>query len=165
MKFRRILLTVIAVLLIVVFLKIDVYDTWFTSKIIPVFGNGTFEEEMDHMSLQDRMAIRYQTSYSVLMETKGVIEKANAKGPLVLLPPNDYLKANTDPKAGVYTVPEPIVSYDLSGLKTVIATSPNVMNANWAIIVVNKRLNVVQLDSKDKLKEVLNMFKNYKYTY
>ena len=143
---------------------------WLSRFIFPVENpltdqvadDGTDITGQFHMTdLETRRKRRYGSTYLVCDYMKKTLDTTHVKNgePLILLPPNDYLR-----KIGnSFTLAEPAEIYYHCGLKTVWTNNPNVDKVNWAFVVDGKdKVAFVPITSKEQLQQILNLYKDYK---
>jgi len=86
MTYKKINLFFVAVIILMIFFNVPVYNNWLNGKI---FGDNTMEE-FKHLDIDYRKASRYGYSYMVYLN---IVEKVtDPKHAIILLPPNEYLK-------------------------------------------------------------------------
>jgi hypothetical protein len=155
MKKRSFILLLVSVVFIFLFFQAPVNNTWLTARIEPYYKS--FQVEKKHMSLEDRRTYKYKGPYILLTQITKFLSTHNAHNPVILLPPNSYIKTqHVDLR-----VPEPVAVYYYTGLHAVWTDSPNVDSADWAIIVEKGKVNLAHLAGREQLHQLLAMYKNY----
>ncbi len=160
MFYKKIILFIIAVFGLLLFFKTDYYANWIDRFILN--PNTTVEEQMSKTSVEERKEYRFGNLYTLCQYMKKTLDTTSFKNgePIVLLPPNDYLKAK-----GVETfhMAEPAEFYYHIGVKTVWTTHPDAQKANWAIIVTGKNnIAFIPIRTTAERQQLLDMYKNYK---
>lgn len=154
----RINLTLIAVLIIVLYFNIPFYNNWLNTNLLnPGYNVFALSKQMEP---EQRKLNRFGYTYMVCKEVGEVMRKSNVKDPLVLLPPDEYLKAN-----GVRDVNgcEPAIFYYFTGMHSAWYTSPNVDKANCVLVPDGSgRVMMRQIQNKPELDSILKEFRKYK---
>lgn len=154
----KINLTLVAILAIVLFFNIPFYNHWLNTNILnPAISISSTYKVLDN---EQRMVSRFGYTYSVYKEMSAVFKKAKIKDPVVLLPPDAYLK---EKKIIGILVVEPAIYYYFTGQKAVWYDSPDVLKANCAMVPGNQgKITVRKINNRDELNALLNIYKNYK---
>ena len=160
MLFKRIILTAISVFGILFFFKSEYYSRWVEVFILP--ENTKIEDQFARTGVEERKEYRFGNLYALCQYMKKTLDTTKYKngGAIVLLPPNDYLRAK-----GVQDFPmaEPAVFYYHIGIKTVWTTSPDVDKANWAVVASGKSsVAFIPIRTDAERKALLETYKNYK---
>jgi hypothetical protein len=92
----------------------------------------------------------YSKQIALLLEKKGVEKTA-----LALMPPTNYFKA----KHINYHVPEPVVFYYFTGIKTLWGNNSNAAEANWYVHVHEGRLVIDSVTNRQSLQDTIAMYK------
>jgi len=180
MTFKKIILCIVSIFIILIFFKTEFYSEWLDRKIYPIYDN--MDQDMDHMDLKERREKRFGLTYYVAEETDTILKMQNAKDPIILLPPNKYIKQ--DLHFMDFLIVEPSLFYYYVGRKSVWATSADVQKANWAIVAEKTRatlprynpdkqpifllyedknicIALVQITSKQQLDMILSFYKDF----
>lgn len=175
MNYKKILLLVASLLIILIFFyptgkdsqdQRFTYDNWLESKILNSFGFADNQNEWDqfsfqveHLDIEKRRSARLGGTYSFCQNLKRFFEEQKVKDPLVLLPPQEFIKANNID----LLIPEPIVFYYECGLKGAQVTSANVSKSNWSIVPDGRGgLTPVEITTKAQLDTLISAFSKYK---
>ncbi|GAA4469768.1 hypothetical protein GCM10023093_29780 [Nemorincola caseinilytica] len=154
----KINLTLIAVLAIVLFFNIPFYKNWLDTNI---FNQSiSYFTVKDQLSVEQRKAARYGSSYVIYNEFVSMYPKLKLDSPLLLLPPEKFLK-----ERGVngLNVVEPTVYYYLTGKKAVWYDSPDVEKANCALLPDNNgKVMIQRIPNQEELHKLLDIYKKYK---
>ena len=160
MLLKRIILTAVAAFGILLFFNTEYYTKW--KEVFLLNPNTKIEDQFDHTSVEERKEYRFGNTYSLCQYMKKTLDTTKYKkgGAIVLLPPNDFLKAKG---VDAFHMPEPAEFYYHIGIKTVWTTSPDVNKANWAIVLNGKNsLAFVPISTPEQLNALLETYKNYK---
>lgn len=154
----KINLTLIAVLIIVLFFNIPFYNNWLNTNILnPALSIPSLSKTMD---TEQRRISRFGYSYMIFKEVSDVIKKSPLKDPLLLLPPDQYLKDN---KVTNISIIEPAIFYYFTGTKAVWYNSPNVAKANCALIPDgNGKVILSTINNQEELDALIAKYKKYK---
>src|SRR6185437_16277281 len=98
----------------------------------------SISEQVSHLSVEERMQYRFGASYGVYQAIVKMVKSANDPNPIILIPTNSYVRAMK--VGGDFNMVEPAVFYYFTGLKGVIATSPDVDRANWVLLVEGQQM-------------------------
>ena len=115
---------------------IPIYRTWFNEVILGYWGN--FNYQKDKLDLETRKIKRYEDYYVVSKLIADSIPQ-NAKGELLLVPASGYFKE----KGIEYNVPEPVVFYYFTSIKTVWGKSKEAFKATCVVLVNDKKQLVI----------------------
>ncbi|MBS1590210.1 MAG: hypothetical protein JST52_11410 [Bacteroidetes bacterium] len=159
MLIKRIVLAAAACLLILMFFRTDFYAAWYQQKITE--SRDRYDDEAEHTDVEYRRQYRYANQYAVAKEIVKKVKEAHDTNAIVLLPPNSYVQENSPQVIQYMRMPEPVVFYYYTGLKAVWTNSPEVNKANWALIINNNNVQIVQITPQQRT-ELLEMYKKYK---
>ncbi len=156
----KINLTLISVLVIVLFFSIPTYNRWLTTNLLnPNTGYTVLSKQL---GLEQRMNNRFGYPYMIYKNMTNYLDKAKIKNPVILFPPDQYLKEH---KVANMTVVEPLIFYYFTGHKAVWYDSPEVEKANYVMINdANNNVSIREINSKAELDALLETFKKYKLT-
>ncbi len=154
----KINLTLIAALVIVLFFNIPFYNNWLNTNLLnPAVSISKLSQQL---GIEERRTSRFGYSYMIYQELPGIFKNAKIANPLVLLPPQAYLK---EQKVKDFTVVEPAIFYYFIGHKAVWYNSPGVEKANCALVPDGKgRVMLSKLGSPEDLNKLLTLYKKYK---
>ena len=152
---KRSSLFLLSIAVIALYFMLPLNTAWFQKRISPYIHN--FSLEKDHLSVEERREYKYRDIYVLLSQMAVFLGKNSVPEPLVLLPPNSFLKA----QHVNLRMPEPVVFYYYTGFKAVWTDSPNVDSANWAVVSKDGKINLVQLKNKQNVQQILSYYKNY----
>jgi len=153
---RRLVLTVLSVIIIAFFFSIEYYNEWIKSRVIgPVTD---ISNQLAYMEPQERLVMRLGSGYIVSYNVADFMRKnKQEKGALILLPPVEYLQKNKVD----FPVPEPAIFYYYTGLKSVTVNNKGSEKANFAIVYYNNNLQLVPLNDQNR-KEIMDVFRQFK---
>ncbi len=166
MVYKKILLLAASVFVIIIFFSVDFYNDWLESKVLNAFGYSDkatewdlFDFQIKHLGIEERRAARLGSTYSFCQTMKDFLHDEHEQNPLILLPSQEYMKAN-----GInILIPEPIVLYYESGLKGAWTNSANVSKCNWTVVPDGKGSVVpVKITNKEQLNVIIAEFNKYK---
>ncbi len=160
MSYKKLILFAVAALGVMMFFKTDYYTLWIDKYIMN--PSTTLSDQMERTSAEQRKEYRYGNLYVMCQYMKKTLDTTSfkTKEPIVLLPPNDYLTAQG---ITLFHMPEPAEFYYHTGIKTVWTTSPDVQQANWALIPSGKTsIAMMPLKTAEDRNRLLDMYKNYK---
>lgn len=155
MKNKSFVLLLASVAFILLFFLAPANNVWLTGRLWPYIAS--FPLEKDHMSLDDRKAYKYRESYMILMNAANYLSSHNAVDPVILLPPNSYIRE----QHVKLHVPEPVVFYYFTGYRAVWTDSPGVENADWALLIHDGKVHLAHLKGPEQLQELLALYKDY----
>ena len=153
---KKLLLFCIAVILVFIFFFLPRNQVWFNERIVSYYKE--FGQQSNHMDYEYRRINRWGKAYIYSKQIAGLFESRNNKNNvLVLLPSSAYFKTR-----GVeYEVPEPLVFYYYTGLKTTWVGSNEAVKANWYVTVKNKAL-IIDSVTKETYRDSIGIFGNSK---
>lgn len=135
--------------------KISTYKDWLDQRIIPKYE--MIGEASEHSAIEERKLFRYGNGYYISGLIRDRVKQSKDTAPLILLPPKGYVAE----KKIDYPVPEPIVFYYFTGLKSIWANSPDAIKANWVVFLDSNNLQVVPVTDKAQLQQIINEFRKY----
>ena len=150
---KQFILTVITIAAILLFFLMPQNREWLNSRVFSYWKD--FPQEFSHQGLEYRKIKRHKEAYvySVLI-TKYFNQKNIRDQSLVLVPSTEWFK-----KRGIsYEVPEPVVFYYFTGLKTVAPSSKEALNATHAVLVRNGGLHVDSLADRQAIADAIRHF-------
>lgn len=159
MLIKRIVLAVLASLLILFFFKTEFYGNWYQLRITD--SRERYDNEAENMDVEFRKQYRYANQYAIAKEILRRVREAKDTNAIILLPPNAYVQENSPEIIRYGRIPEPVVFYYFTGLKSVWTNSPEVNKANWALIIQNNDVQIVPINAEQRAM-LLDMYKNYK---
>ena len=154
---KKLLLFLAGACAIVVFFMLPPYKAWLRERIFAYYQD--FAWQKNKMAINQRMAYRFEGSYTYSKQIAAFFESKGIKNTaLVLIPPTDYFKQH-----GVdYHVPEPVVFYYYTGLRTLWPNSPYAPTANWYVRVANKKIVIDSITSAPIFADTLAAFNKFK---
>ena len=113
---------------------------------------------MQHLDTTYRNEYRFGATYGLDMDIKRVL--STHKDAILLLPNNDFMKANNIP--GNIDMQEPAVFYYYTGITSVLANSPDVQRANWALLASKKMgMRLMDIKSQGQRDSIITMYKQF----
>jgi hypothetical protein len=153
---KQLLLFGIAIGLLFLYYSIGENRRWFNNKLLGYWEE--FKIQKKEMDPEKRKNSRLGTSYSLSKTFADFLINKGERDKLLLLPPNDYLLENKIQ----YKVPEPVVFYYYTGLKTVWPDNNDAMKAAWYVDIVNGQITLDSVKNQAQLDSVLIKFRKYK---
>jgi hypothetical protein len=155
---RNIMLTALSIALLAAFFLLPQNRNWMAGRVLRYWKDFTVQK--DHLDPEHRKIERYQFSYTYSKRIADYFVYRKMKDQvLVLLPPASYFAAH-----GIkYPVPEPAVFYYFTGLRTVWATSPEAINANWYVAANNGTVRIDSVSDKKALEDTIRSYNQYAY--
>lgn len=153
-RVKQLLVAGCSVISIILFFVAPANNTWLREKILAPLQD--IKTEHTKMGLEQRMEYRFDSDYiyseqiALLFEKKGIKKTA-----LALMPPTSYFKL----KNMHYHVPEPVVFYYYTGVKTLWGNNHNATDANWYIRVDNGHLVIDSVANRQALQDTIAVFK------
>jgi hypothetical protein len=153
---KNITLFAIAVILISLFFLLPRNRDWMAQRILTYWNE--FQHQKAETSLEKRKAERYETSYTYSKWISNYFEKKGIKNKVVvLLPPASYFES----KGIDYPVPEPVVFYYFTGLKTVRSIDSTAQQATWFVHAGKNTLIIDSFPNRQSLKDSLDSFSKF----
>ena len=153
---KELILSLIGIAAIVGFFMLPPYHEWMNERIIAYYHDFTWQK--NKMGMTQRMADRFEGDYTYSKQIAAFFDKKKSKqNVLVLVPPTDYF----DQHDIEYHVPEPIVFYYYTGLKTVWPNSSNANQANWYVRVNNGKIVVDSIINRQSFADTLTALKKF----
>lgn len=157
---RQFILFLASAILITGFFLLKPNRTWFRDRLIAYYGE--FPRQCQTMKVEERMANRFGNYYSISKQIAAALKEfsKDTSEDLVLLPPTAYFEKN-----GLhYHVPEPVVFYYFTGIRTVWANSPHAKEANWYVYVSKGEMHIRKVTSPERLLPIIAAFNKYEIT-
>lgn len=153
MNLRQLLLFFAAGFFLILFFNIDVYKTFLDNRLVAF--KDEISEDFEHMSYEDRKMARFGATYVYTQQVKKYFDSLKPKNLQILLAPNDYLEANNFQAM----MPEPIVYYYYTGLRTVYPNAKDVYKSTYAFTMGGDHLLLKMLKNKEDIDNVLMSYK------
>lgn len=158
MNFYKFNLLLVAVLLIVLYFKIPFYESWLSGKALS--PNNNMFDQMRNLDTNYRRQYRFGSTYMFDKDIVRVLSTHKDQEPILLLPTNEFLKANSIPND--LDMQEPAVFYYFTGIKSVWASSTDAGRANWVLIASKKMgMRIMDIKSKEQLDSLITMYKPF----
>jgi hypothetical protein len=152
---RQLLLFLASAGLITAFFFLPPTRAWFKDRLLTYYKE--FGKQRKTMDLDKRLTTRFGNYYSVSRRIAGAILQRSRPDVLVLMPSTAYFKSH-----GItYHVPEPVVFYYFTNLRTVWPNSPQAKNANWYIHVVNGKVVADSVRDQKSFLDTLVLFNKF----
>lgn len=153
MLYKQIILLFVAGLVALLFFCIPCYRDWLSLKILN--EHVEISEQSKHTDIEYRMLARFGEPYQLYKEIAGRLRD----NPMILLPPNRYVHLQQGEKSNDIATPE--IFYYFTGMRSVIASSPNVGLAHFAITVGKKKFTLVEITTPHYLDSLVTLYKPY----
>lgn len=138
---KSLILTVVSSGTLITLFNLPAYRDWLSQKVMPAIK--AIPEQLSDMEPEARKNIRWGTTYMACTNIKNVvISKHEEKSFLLLLPP-PALVQNSQIQS--FIVPEPIVFYLYTGLRSKWANSPGADSCNYALTVTGSNMELKSL--------------------
>lgn len=154
---NTIMLTCLTAFLLLIFTKIGYNKTWFEK--VQYYFTDFIEQKDSDASLETIRESRLGPSYKMSKEIQKYFEKKHIQNPVVLFEPNTYIE-----KAAGFKMPEPIVFYYFTGLKSVWMNSRNVAEATHFVYFRQRNMYIDTIPSSVVLKKLIIAYKPYPTT-
>lgn len=154
--FINIIYTVVAIFAIVLFKNLEGNVPFF--ERVGAYWDEFKEQKDATASPEEIRAARYDGPYQVAMIVKKYMDINKVKDPVILLEPNDYLK---EKQKLPFSLAEPIVFYNFTGIKAVWMNSKNVAEATHILYVEGGNVKIAPITSKAELQQILDKYKAY----
>lgn len=156
---RQVILFFASALLLTGFFLLKPNREWFNDRIITYYRE--FNGQYKNMNSEKRMNTRFGNYYTVSRRiSNGFVYKSKSPNAFVLMPPSAYFKAR-----GIdYRVPEPVVFYYFTQIRTVWPNSPNAMKAGWYVYVKDGKILVDSITDRKSFVDTLAAFNQFDIT-
>lgn len=153
---KQLVLTLTSTLVIVVFFNIGFHSEWLQTKVIAPLK--LIDGQLLNMEPEVRLEHKLQNSYAIAKATGDYMRSVGQdKTAIVLLPPQAYLKE----QGADFHVPEPVVFYYYSGLRSKWINSPGADSATHVLGYHTGQMALLPLGKEFK-KEILATYRQYK---
>jgi len=157
---KKIQLTLLSIALIFVIFSVPFNNHWLHDKILN--DNVSIFDQAQNTDVQFRLEYRFGSAFNAYNAiTKTLESSPGFKNVLLLIPPQQYLRETKI--EGGFDGCEPVVFYYFTGIKSVIAKSPNVSQANWAFVAEGHSMWLKKLDDKRYFDNLIEKYKKYEY--
>jgi hypothetical protein len=153
---RLVILFFASALLLTAFFLLKPNREWFNDRIITYYRE--FNGQYKNMNSEKRMNTRFGSYYTVSRQiSTRFIDESKSRNALVLMPSSAYFKAR-----GIdYRVPEPVVFYYFTQIRTVWPNSPNAMKADWYVHVQDGKILIDSIIDRKNLIDTLAVFNQF----
>jgi hypothetical protein len=149
-----IVLTCLVSMAIFLFTRLEWNKLWFEK--VTSYWDAYKEQKDSDASLEDIKIERLGISYKLSKDIEQTFRQKKVKNPTILFEPNSYLEQSVG-----FKMPEPIVFYYYTGLKSVWMNSKNVNEATHLIRLKDGRMFIDSISSPEVLKQILDQYKSY----
>jgi len=157
---RQFILFIASATLITGFFSLKHNRSWLNGRILTYYRE--LPGQLKQMKEEDRMLTRFGSYYGISQQIAATLKNKskNSGEALVLMPATAYFKKN-----GVeYRVPEPVVFYYFTGIRTVWPDSENAKQANWFVYVTNGQIRIARVDNQKSLLDTIAAFNKFETT-
>jgi hypothetical protein len=155
---RKIVLFLASAFITILFFQTPTVNFWVKDKIL-IFTEE-FYDGLGIMELEERRLVKLQGYYQGSIATKHILPKLKIDSPLLLVPPASYYKQFDE----VISIPEPIVFYYFTGIRTTQMNCADVYKANCAMIFEEKLFQITKITERRQIDSVLARYKSVKAT-
>jgi hypothetical protein len=153
---KRLILFTAGIVCLVLFFILPPNREWLTTRITGSIAD--FTKERHNLNEEHRMAYRFNDEYTCSKQIEYLLRQKHAvANALVLLPPTSYFKQHNIS----YHVPEPVVFYYFTGIKTVWANCSNAANANWFAWADGGKIKIDTVINKKALIDTITALKKF----
>lgn len=150
----RLALTAVAIFGILIIKNIGINKLWF-EKV----GNywDAFQEQKDaDLTEQQIKDERWGVTYAISKYIRDYFQKNNIKNPVILFEPRGYVKEKNG-----FEMPEPVVFYNYTGLKSLWMDNTDVKNATYVVYMDKGQLSIQPIKSPEELQQIVKKYKPY----
>lgn len=152
---RQLLLFLASAGLITAFFFLPPNRAWLNDRMFTYYKE--FGKQRKMMNRGDRLTYRFGNYYLVSRHIAAAILQKSRQDVLVLMPSTAYFKTH-----GItYHVPEPVVFYYFTNLRTVWPNSPQAKNANWYVHVVDGKVVADSVRDQKSFLDTLARFNKF----
>ncbi len=120
--------------------------------------DGDIFYQVHHLGIEERRELRFGPSYGFYRDLAIQFNENNIQNVTILLPPNDYVHAMDFANL---LIPEPAEFYYFTGINAVSKSSPNVRDANWALVAAHGKVWMNRVKSGGQLDSLLTLYNPY----
>lgn len=153
MNYKKIILLSFSCFFILLFFKSNSYEKWLNERILIL--RSEVQDHFDNMDIESRKHLRWGQSYTDGIALKKHLDSTGVKNPLLLVPDAKYITKHI-PGA---KIPEPIVFYYLTGIRTVLPSSKQADKATIAFVIKDQNFSLHHIARKGQLDTILNLYK------
>jgi hypothetical protein len=154
MFLRKIALLLLGIFVIAIYFSIKSYRVWLNERVL-VFLQEVYDQT-EKETYEERREYRLGVEYKLCKFIETSVKKTDKKKVLLLMPSDEYIKKNGQ---GL-TLPEPVVFYYYTGLKSTRPGNADELKANYFVILDGRGAQVGELKDTSHTKEVLNFYKS-----
>jgi hypothetical protein len=152
---KQITLLAVSVIILSAFFILPVNRDWMANRILPYWKD--FNYQKSRLNVEERKINRYKSSYIYSKQIADFFHSRNKDSVLVLIPSTSYFNLH-----GIhYHVPEPVVFYYYTGLKTVWSTNSDAYKAKWFVCVEGKKLIFDSVTNSLQLADTIRSFNQF----
>lgn len=152
---RQLILFAASAVLITAFFLLPPNRAWFKDRLITYYRE--FDRQQKNMDTYSRKANRFGNYYILSRRIAAAIQKRSRPDALVLMPSTAYFK-----HYGIdYHVPEPVVFYYFTHLRTVWPNSPHAKEAVWYVHVADGKVVADSVRDQKSFSDTLTEFNKF----
>jgi hypothetical protein len=152
MNYKKIILLSLSCFFILFFFKSNPNEKWLDERILIL--TSELQDHLDSMDIESRKNLRWGHAYTDGMSLKKHMDSIGVKNPLLLVPDAEYIKKHT-PNA---KIPEPIIFYYFTGIRTVEPSSKQARKATIALVINDKKFSLQNIAGKGQLDTILSIY-------
>lgn len=153
--YKKVLLLALSACSIFIMVQIPFYKDWLQHKILPKYE--LIDYELDNMEPEQRRALRYGTTYAFCVYVREQVLKSKFPKDVVLLPSKGFVsKHKLD-----LSIPEPVVFYYYSGIRTVWPNSKDALSARWIVEVRPGAMRIIHTQDPRMVQAAVTEYKKY----
>lgn len=155
--YRKIILLNAAIFSIALFFTLPRNREWLRDAIAGSLND--FTAECHHLDEDYRMQYRFDSIYIYSQQIAQLVKRSGGTATaVVLVPPSNYFNSMNIH----YHVPEPVVFYYFTGVKTLWSNCTNAADANWYVCVKDGKLAVNPAGNRQALLDTIRVFNTFK---
>ena len=154
--FRELLLSVALLSFFVGYMALPSNRQWLSNRIIPFIKD--IEIQRHHLDYEYRKKCRHGDVYLKAQRIKAAVDQCqqfNRQTDFLLFPSTAYFKRN----GFAFTVPDPVIFYYFSGIKTTLSVNPDVMKCKWFLRVKPDLCEVVSFSAEQAKLDTIKAFR------
>lgn len=148
------MLTCLASLALLLFSRIGQNKPWFEK--VGSYWDDFVTQRAEQASMEDIKTARLGPGYKVSKTIEQYFESKHIKNPVILLEPNSYVE-----KAAGFKMPEPVIFYFYTGMKSLWTNSSNVTDATHFVYFRNRQMYIDTIASKETLQKIIKTYASY----
>lgn len=152
-----IVLTCASLFILFLFTRMEINKLWFEK--VTSYWDAYQEQKNSDASIEEIKEERWGMTYKISKQIAKYFADRHVKHPVVLFEPNTYLE-----KTMGFTMPEPVVIYYFTGMKSVWTDCKTVNEATHIVRFKNGNMSIDSIRSPQELQQILTFYKPYPAT-